>query len=248
MHVDIQLNPARRDWPALRDEALAAEAAGYGALWVFDHLAGQALGGDRMLECFTLLGAVAAVTSRIALGSLVVNMTLREPAAVVVGAASVQLVSDRPFFLGLGAGAGPTSRWAGELRDAGVAPPARMADRHARVERTLELCERMWRADRDADLATFPRPDPVPQTIIGVNSERLAAIAGRRADGINVWWRHPDRDAIFAACDRARPAGRPFVRTTWVRFADELLDPEHPERRQMAAVGIDRLIMTTGLP
>lgn len=246
VHVDIQLDPTRLEWPQLRDQALAAEGSGYDALWVFDHLAGRSLHGDRMLECFTLLGALAASTRRIALGSLVVNMTLRDPAVVAVAAASVQLVSGRPFLLGLGAGAGPTSPWAGELHAAGVEPPPRMADRHARVVRTLDLCRRMWDADRDQQFDTFPLPDPVPQCIVGVNSEQLAEIAGRHADGINVWWAHPQRDALLAAANGARPPDLPFVRTAWIHFDAALLDPDHPTRWEMNAARIDRLVLFTG--
>jgi hypothetical protein len=91
---------------------------------VFDHLAGRSLNGDRMLECFTTLGALAATTTGLELGTMVVNMSLREPAVVVAAAASVQRISGRPFLLGLGAGAGPTSPWAAELHDS----EARLAD------------------------------------------------------------------------------------------------------------------------
>ncbi len=44
MTVDVQLNPAQSVWPELREMALAAEAAGYGAVWVYDHLAGASIG------------------------------------------------------------------------------------------------------------------------------------------------------------------------------------------------------------
>ena len=48
MLLDVQVNPARLAWPELRDLALAAEDAGYAALWTFDHLAGSSLRGDSM--------------------------------------------------------------------------------------------------------------------------------------------------------------------------------------------------------
>ncbi len=244
MLVDLQLNPTSIAWPRLLDEVLKAEDEGFEAAWVYDHLAGQSLGGHTMLECFTTLGALAAATSRISLGTMVVNMSLREPAVVVNGAASVQLISGRPFLLGLGAGAGPTSRWARELHSSGVKPPAAMADRHTRVERTLVLCQQMWSPDREPELTTFPLPSPPPCRLVGVNSSpALARLAGRLADGINVWWHNPRRDELLAVAGAERRSGRGFMRTTWVMEFDGVLDPGHPVRQEMQAADIHRLVI-----
>lgn len=242
MIVDIQINPASLDWPGLRDEVLAAEAGGFGAAWVFDHLAGRSLRGTGMLECFTTLGALAAATSTIALGTMVVNMSLREPAAVVAGAASAQRIAGRPLFLGLGAGASPTSRWAAELLDVGVTPAAELAERHDRVLRTIDLARRLWDPDRPPELATYSWPDPAPSLLVGVNSVALARIAGRRADGINVPWAHPRRDELLAAAD-AEAGGRPFLRTAWIVNEPGIVDADHPVHRAVAAAGVDRLIL-----
>ena len=246
MVLDVQINPAAMTWAQLLDEVLRAEGEGFDAVWVYDHLAGRTLGGDRMLECFATLGALAVATERLALGTMVVNMTLRQPAVVAVAAASVQQISGRPFLLGLGAGAGPTSRWSAELHVADVDMPPKMADRHARVEDTLELCRRLWSHD-DPEAASFPKPDPHPVRLVGVNSGALARLAGQRADGINLWWGHPQRDELLAAADEAR-GGRPgFVRTCWLADEDGLGDPGHPTHRAVAAAGIDRMIVVRKL-
>ena len=50
--VDVQFSPAHCEWAELRDACLAADAADFGALWVYDHLSGFSLGGNTMLECF----------------------------------------------------------------------------------------------------------------------------------------------------------------------------------------------------
>ena len=67
MQVDVQFNPAAAPWPLFRDATLAAEAAGFGAVWVLDHLAGVSMKGTGMLECFTCLGALATTTTTIGL-------------------------------------------------------------------------------------------------------------------------------------------------------------------------------------
>ena len=71
----------------MRDAVLAAEAAGYGIAWTLDHIAGQMMGGDSMLECCTLTGALAATTSSIGIGTLVANVWNR-PCGVLAAAAA----------------------------------------------------------------------------------------------------------------------------------------------------------------
>jgi len=245
--VDVQFNATKLTWPQLRDGAGAAESAGYGAVWVFDHLAGMALGGTSSFEAFTLLGALAASTTSIPLGSLVLNVFNRQPAVLAVGAASVTAVAGRQVLVGIGAGPPPTSRWAAELHAVGQPIEASLPRRHARVEQVIDVCERMWSPARDVDLATFPLPRPRPALHVGTNSTALATIAGRRADGIDVAWTHPRRDELFTAARRAHvAAGREpgtFTTTTWARWDDALLDSDNPTRRQMATAGVDRLIL-----
>jgi alkanesulfonate monooxygenase SsuD/methylene tetrahydromethanopterin reductase-like flavin-dependent oxidoreductase (luciferase family) len=243
--VDVQFNAGNAEWPLLLDATLAAESAGFGAVWVFDHLAGSSLRGHGMLECFTWLGALAASTTRIELGTLVTNVWNREPGVLAVAAASVEHVARRQVYLGLGAGTSPTSRFAAEQHAVGHTVRPSLEERHTRVVQTLQLLEQMWAVDRDEHFATFMMPELQPKSVVGVNSVRLAEIAGRLADGINVWWHHPRRDELLRAAAAARPADRlPLIVTTYAVWNDELLDLDHVERRSMAEAGIDRLVLT----
>jgi alkanesulfonate monooxygenase SsuD/methylene tetrahydromethanopterin reductase-like flavin-dependent oxidoreductase (luciferase family) len=249
VRIDVQFNPAAAPWPVFRDATLAAEAAGFGAVWVVDHLAGVSMKGNGMLECFTCLGALATTTTTIGLGTLVANVWNREPGVLAVAAASVCEIADRPLLLGLGAGTSPTSKYAAEQHAVGATIAATLAERHARVGVVLDLIDTMFDPDRPEQFATFPLPHHRPTTLLGVNSVRLAALAGARAGGVNVWWSHPRRDEFLAAADGARPAGTPFVRTAYEWWDDGLLDAQHPVRREMEAAGIDRLIVAeAGVP
>lgn len=240
--VDIQFSPANTDWAALREATLVAEQRGYGAVFVFDHLAGVPLGGTTMLECFTLLGALAEVTSRVELGTMVANVWNRQVGTLVSAAASVAIMSGRQFHLGIGAGTSPVSTWAAEQHAVDAHVDASLVERHARVEAVLDLTARQWSADRDRQFATFPNPTPPPTLIVGVNSERLSRIAGKQADGINVPWHHPHRDQFIAAANEL--AGeRPFLRTAYATYHRDLLDPSHPDRVDMTQRRIDRLIL-----
>jgi alkanesulfonate monooxygenase SsuD/methylene tetrahydromethanopterin reductase-like flavin-dependent oxidoreductase (luciferase family) len=241
--LDVQISASRAPWPAVREATLRAEERGFGAVWVFDHLAGVALDGDRGLECFAWLGALAEATARIELGTLVANVWNRQVGTLVVAAASIREISGRPFHFGIGAGASPQSRWATEQHAVGHTVVDDMAARHARVEAVLDLTEEMWHGEPPDRLATFPRPAVAPSRIVGVNSTALGVIAGRRADGVNVAWAHPRRAELLAAARRAA-TGRRFTVTAWAPWSPDLLDPTHPTRREMDTAGLDRLILT----
>ncbi len=247
MAIDVQFSPAVEPWPVLRDAVLTAQDRGFSTAWTFDHFAGEMLGGSTMIECFTLLGALAAVTDRIGLGSLVVNVANREPGVTVQCAAAVHEVSDGRFVLGLGAGAAPGSRWAAEHAALGLALAPTIEERHGRVGATLDAADRWWGADRAEEVATFPLPRPRPPVILGVNSVRLAELAGRRADGINVRGDHARLDVFLDAADAARAASDrthlPWDCSVWAMWDERLLDPGDPRRLGWAAAGVNRLVL-----
>ncbi len=85
--------------------ALAAEAAGLDAVFVYDHLwRGDPPNRRPALECFALLGAVAAETSRLHVGTLVARATLRPPATLANSFATAQRVSRGRLIAAIGAG------------------------------------------------------------------------------------------------------------------------------------------------
>ena len=243
MLLDVQVNPARLAWPELRDLALAAEDAGYATVWTFDHLAGSSLRGDSMLETFTLLGALAVATSTIELGAMVANVHNRTPALLAVAAASVDAIADRTVRLGLGAGSAPGSRFSEEMRAIGQPVLDTVEARHARLTDTLDVLARMYDPDRPPELATFPRPRRPMPIVLGANSPALAALAGRRTDGINVAWEHPRRDELLAVAVEARGPRGGFELSAWRMWSAELLDADHPERRAMEAAHLDRIVL-----
>jgi len=238
MIFDIQFNQGHYTWPELRDAARAAEDAGYSTLWISDHLAGSVMAAPSMPECFTLLGALAEVTSTIGLGVLVANVGTRHPAVLANAAATVQNISGGRFILGLGAGASPTSSFASELHAIEMPIPTTMAERHARLEHTLDVLDEMWNANRDEKFATFPMPCVRPKIVLGVNSVALAKIAGRRADGVNVRASHPNVREILRAAQT--PDGRSFMTTVWDFFGSE--STQSRSGVDFAGFGVNRII------
>jgi alkanesulfonate monooxygenase SsuD/methylene tetrahydromethanopterin reductase-like flavin-dependent oxidoreductase (luciferase family) len=99
-------------WADLLAFAERAEALGFDSLWVPDHLLlrwqEQTHG---IWECWSLLAALAAVTSRIALGPLVACTAFRSPALLAKMADTIDEISGGRLIVGLGAGwDGPENR------------------------------------------------------------------------------------------------------------------------------------------
>lgn len=253
MLIDLQLSPGTMAWSAILEGSQAAEEAGFSALWAFDHLDGSLLRGHTMLECWSLMGAVAASTRTIGVGTLVANIASRPPGVLAAAAASVQAISGGRLRLGLGAGTSPRSPFASEQRAMNMPVKDRLAERHTALVDVLDLLDTLWSPDRDPVYAGFARPEVRPPVLVGVNSAALATIAGQRCDGVNVRRSDPDRAEWLRAAraaHAARPTGRsggvdaPFEATMWTLWNPDLLDADHPDRRAWAALGIDRLILT----
>jgi alkanesulfonate monooxygenase SsuD/methylene tetrahydromethanopterin reductase-like flavin-dependent oxidoreductase (luciferase family) len=85
--------------------ARLAEDAGLDAIFVYDHLwRGTPPQRRPAIEPFTLLGAIAAETQRIAIGTLVARATLRPAATLANCFATVQRVSNGRLIAGIGSG------------------------------------------------------------------------------------------------------------------------------------------------
>src|SRR5204863_908356 len=118
-------------WADVQAGALAAEEAGFDGVWTYDHLAGSVHRESHVLECWTTLTAIAAVTPRIAVGPLVLNVANRDAGTLAVMAATLQEISGGRLLLGIGAGGGRFTPYAAEQdalgRDVGSDPARRRA-------------------------------------------------------------------------------------------------------------------------
>lgn len=187
-------------WRQLRDLAVQLEASGYGALWVSDHYftdlaaLGGPLGRGSQLDAMVLLPALAAVTRRVTLGTLVLAVGFRPPSVLAKAAASLDRLSGGRFELGLGAG------WfEAEYAAAGLEfPPAR--ERWAELEEAVGLIRAMVSVDRSTvtgrrfsvvDAPNLPQTEhaPVPILVAAEGARGLDTVA-RTADAWNVAWRY----------------------------------------------------------
>ena len=90
-------------WSAFRDAAEAADAAGFDSIWTWDHLlASEGPVDQPVFEGWTLLAAIAPLTTRARLGLMVAANTFRNPALTAKIVTTLDHVSDGRAILGIG--------------------------------------------------------------------------------------------------------------------------------------------------
>ncbi|MFB9180875.1 LLM class flavin-dependent oxidoreductase [Dactylosporangium sucinum] len=108
MRFGVNALPQTTVWDDYRELCLRTEALGYSSFWTYDHLVSRTSSGPGpTLECLTSLAALAPLTSRITLGSLVLASEFRHPSLVAKAASTLALVTGGRFALGISAGSNP---------------------------------------------------------------------------------------------------------------------------------------------
>src|ERR1051326_1783586 len=141
--TDLLLDPFGADWHWVRATALAAETAGFDGLWTWDHLMGSVHGAGHVLESWTVLTALAAITQRVIIGPLTLNVANRHPGTLAVMAATLQHLSGGRLMLGLGAGGGPDTPYAAEQAVFARRTPGD-AVRRQQVEEAVGVLRQVW--------------------------------------------------------------------------------------------------------
>lgn len=174
--------------------AKAAEETGFESVWVMDHFYQlPPLGGpDRpMLEAYTLLGALAAVTSSVQLGALVTGVTYRNPALLAKEVTTLDVISKGRAILGLGA-----AWYDVEHEGLGVDFPSDR-ERLDRMEEAAQICRAMLTEEapsfegryyriRGARNVPRPiRPEGIPMMIGGGGEKRTLRAVAKYADMCN---------------------------------------------------------------
>ena len=184
MDVDVLLDGFGTRWTDVRDAAEAAEADGLDGVWLNDHLSGLVQGAPYVLECWTVLSALAGTVPRVVLGPLVLNVANRDAGTLALMAATLQEVSGGRLMLGIGAGGRPGTPYALEQEALGRTV-ANDPERRWAVERTVETLRQVWSSGTTGK-DRFLRPTPLPPILIAASGPKMAELAGRIGDGICV--------------------------------------------------------------
>lgn len=198
--MNIDLHVTRFDWatggigPGVARLAQTAERLGFRTLSFMDHffqMDAMAPAEDPMLEGYTALGYVAALTRSLRLRLLVIGVTYRHPGLLAKTVTTLDVLSGGRAELGIGA-----AWYEREHRGLGVPFPP-ISERFERLEEALQICLQMWSADNGAfsgrhyQLAeTLCSPAPVssprPRIMIGGGGERKTLrLVARYADACN---------------------------------------------------------------
>ena len=237
MLVDLLFDPFGGRWSDVRDGARAAEEAGFDGVWLYDHLAGSVHRTSDVLECWTTLTAIAATVPRITIGPLVLNVANRDPGVLGVMAATLQEVSGGRLLLGLGAGGGPETPYAAEQEALGRTVPGSATRRRA-VEEAVATLRAVW-SGTAGGVSGFLRPEPPPPVILGGFGPRMAELAGRVADGMNV----PGGRGLGALIEVAREAHATSGRDPASFLVTTSAGPARAEHEQLAEAGVHRVIL-----
>jgi alkanesulfonate monooxygenase SsuD/methylene tetrahydromethanopterin reductase-like flavin-dependent oxidoreductase (luciferase family) len=216
--TERQMNGGSARWSDLRQMAKLGEEIGADSLWITDHLIHREPGEEPrgMWECWSLIAALAAVTERPEIGTLVLCSSFRNPALLAKMADTVEEISGGRLILGIGAG------WNEPEYIAFGYPFDHRTDRFAEAIAIISRLLRDGHIDfqgtyyeaRDCELRPRgPRPNG-PTIMVGASSAgpRMLDLAARYADGWNTWFSStgntiegllPLLAKVDAACEKA---------------------------------------------
>jgi probable F420-dependent oxidoreductase len=214
--VKFSLWPQNNRAPAdLLDEVRAAEDAGWHGVWLADHYMPNT--GDTTpargdaYECWALLPAMAAVTDRVRIGTLVSPTSVHHPALLAKRAATIDRLSAGRMVLGLGAGWQINEHHAYGIE---LEPPGK---RVTRFEEAIQIVRAMLSEESttfhgacyditDAPCDPKPVQSPLP-LLVGTHSPRMLRITARYANEWNTWGTPEQaavhRAALIETCDKA---------------------------------------------
>jgi F420-dependent oxidoreductase-like protein len=188
VHFGVTLPQIKRSWEQTRTAAVEFERLGFHSVWLNDHLYGIPGPQIPILEAWTTLSAVAAVTTRVEFGVLVSPVGFRNPALLAKMAATLDNISDGRVIVGIGSG------WF-EMEFTGYGfdfPPVRQ--RLRQLDEAVTVMKLLWTEQQPSFHgeafkidATFCEPKPVrkphPPILIGGGGEKvLLRLAAKHAD------------------------------------------------------------------
>lgn len=212
----LNATPMHTTWQEYRTLCTEAEAMGFDSFWVFDHFVpGPVDANGPCLECFTTISALASITDRILLGTLVLAVAYRNPGLVGKMGAMVDQISGGRFVLGMGAG---YNQYEHEMY--GGTLPSK-ADRVRMEDEALAVIRTMWTQQPASfegrfytlkEALTNPPPvqQPYPPILVGARGEQLAfKVVAKHADQWNTAAAVEDiRRMTPILDDRCREIGR----------------------------------------
>jgi probable F420-dependent oxidoreductase len=201
-HYDYSFPDGRPlTWARLLESARRAEDLGFDSVWISDHFFADIgrYGGPKgplaTVEPFTALAALATVTERVHLGTLVACTSFRHPAHIAKMSTTIDLLSGGRFELGLGAG------WFEDEFGAFGFDFGTTGERFSVLEESVSVVEGLFgkgpfdfQGKHFQLTQAYNHPSPVrdggpPIWIGGKGGDRLLRLTARHGSGWNTVWR-----------------------------------------------------------
>jgi len=250
--------PKDRLFDHVVEQAKAAEKAGFDLVTVMDHfyqIRGLGPETEPMMEAYTTLGALAASTSRVKLGTLVTGVTYRNPAILAKQVTTLDVISKGRAILGIGAA------WnEDEHKGYGVEFPP-IGQRMDRLDEALTIAKLMFTQERPSFEGKYYKidralnvPRPVqpggPKILIGGTGERRTLRLLAQHGDIGHWFGGPieelnrKKQIFFEHCEAVKrdpsevqlTLGVGLVLVENEKDGAPILDSLTPERRAMVKV------------
>ena len=236
--IGYMLSSEEHPAPDLAEFAVGAERAGFEYAVISDHFHPWTTQQGQSPFVWSVLGAIAARTERIGLGTAVTCPTMRyHPAVVAQAAATVATLAPGRFFLGVGTGENLNEHVVG----AGWPPFDVRADM---LEEAIGIIRALWTGEPcqhrgeyyAVDSAQlFSRPDEPPPLVVAASGPGSAALAGRLGDGVMNYSADPDVPQAF---DRAGGTGKPRYLQLNVCWAASVEEARRTAYRTVPTVGL----------
>ncbi|MCC6173890.1 MAG: TIGR03560 family F420-dependent LLM class oxidoreductase [Chloroflexi bacterium] len=269
MRFGLQINPyfpgkTGNPWDSVVPVAKVLDASAFDSLWLYDHFLYE--GGypghpipEPVMEVFTTLGAVAAITRRVRLGQLVLGVPYRNPAMMAKMATTLDQISHGRTILGLGAGWHQREYegygW-GAFEPAGV--------RMKRLEEAVKIVLALW-TERPATFQgdyyridnVMENPAPVqtphPPIMIGGSGEKVTLrLVAQYAQLCNVSGDAATVERLFGVLrEHCQRLGRPYEEITRTAYTSVFLGKDEADvaaKRERLADFIPRRGSLIGTP
>ena len=186
LHFGVTLPQIKRSWDEARSAALAFDAARFDSVWVCDHMYGVPNPALPILEAWSELAAIAAITEHVELGTLVTPPLFRNPAVFAKQLATIDQISNGRVIAGLGAGWFPP-----EFENYGI-DFGTLGDRMRALDELSQVLRLLWQQETTTFDGAFAKlsdarcePKPVrhvPILVGGTGEKVLMGIVARTAD------------------------------------------------------------------
>ncbi|MDT5339979.1 MAG: hypothetical protein QOD90_5484, partial [Mycobacterium sp.] len=180
-------------FPTVIAQAREGEAAGFDSVFVMDHfyqLPGLGTPDQPMLEAYTALGALAAATEKVQLGTLVTGNTYRNPTLLAKAITTLDVISQGRAILGIGTG------WYELEHDSLGYDFGTFTDRFNRLDESLQIILPMLAGERPTFSGKYYRAqeamaeprfrDHIPLMIGGSGEKKTIPLAVKHFDHLNI--------------------------------------------------------------